>query len=130
MPGGSAEVVFLAARGARYADAAEERAAGFDHEAAADGGDVGAVADAALRPAGLSGLRKLRGIGAEAHRGVGLGARHVGRMRTGEAVAQQHLRHAHAVDHRHRDLVAAVAAFLQRRLRRLERRLGREHASP
>ena len=110
------------------AEGAEQRPRGLDHHAAADRGDAGAVADAALRLPGLGGGGELAGVGAEARRAVGLRRRHVGGMRTGEAVAQQNLRDAHAVDHRDGDLEAAIAALLQRRLRRLERGLGREQA--
>ena len=86
----------------------------------------GPVADAALRAPGLRGVGELGGVGAEARRGIGLGDRHVGRVRPGEAVAQQHLHHAHAVDDRDRRLVAAGAAFRERRLRRLERGFRRQ----
>ena len=92
--------------------AAEEHASGFDSHAAADRGYTRTVADAALRPAGLRGFGELRGVGAKARGGVGLGARHLDGVRAGEAVAQQDLYHAHAVDHRYRGLVAAVAAPL------------------
>src|SRR3954467_15761601 len=125
--GRCADVVFLPARRARYADPAEEGAAGLDRQATADGDHIGPIAQAALRPARLRGLGERGGIGAKARRGVGLRARQLERVRPREAVAQQHLQHAHAVDHRDRGLIAAVAAFLERSLRRLQRRLGREH---
>src|SRR5688572_5477911 len=84
------------------------------------------MADAARGAAGLRCLGKLGGIGAKADRGVGLCRRHVGRVRTGETIAQQHLHHAHAIDDRNRRLEAAVATALQRGLRRFERRFRRE----
>src|SRR6185436_906662 len=89
-------------------------------------GNARAVADTARRLARLRGLGQLAGIGAKACRGIGLGGRHVGRVRAGEAVAQQHLHHAHAVDHRNGRLEAALAAALQRGLCRLQRRLRSE----
>jgi hypothetical protein len=126
--GGRAQVVLLAAGRARDADAAKERAARLDHQPPADRRHARPVPDAALRPPRLRRLRKLGRVGAEAHRGISLGARHVRRVRPGEALAQQHLHHAHAVDHRHCDLVAAIAALLERGLRGLQRGIRRQYA--
>ena len=44
-----------------------------------------------------------------------------------EAVAQYHLRHTKAIDHRDRDLIAALAAVGERGAGEIERELGAQH---
>jgi hypothetical protein len=122
-----AGIVGVAARPARHADRTDQRTAGLDQQAAAEHHRARQIADAGLRRALLAGGGKLRGVDAKAHRGPGLACRGRWRVRTGEAVAQHHLRHAEAIDHRDRGLVAALAALAERGLGQLERGIGAEH---
>jgi intracellular sulfur oxidation DsrE/DsrF family protein len=50
--------------------------------------------------------------------------RRIRRVRSGKAVAQDHLGNSHAVNHGNRNLVALVPAILESRLRHLERGIG------
>src|SRR5450759_4546738 len=123
-----AGLVRLAARRTGHPDRAEHLAAALDDHAAAQDHNMRQVPHAALRLARLGKIDQHAGVAAKTHRSPRLAACGARRMRSGVSIAQDHLHHATAVDHRDRHLPAAVAAFLQRRLRRLERGLGREVA--
>jgi hypothetical protein len=68
----------------------------------------------------MCGACQVDGVGAEADRRPGLVGRHVGRVRTGEAVAQHGLRDAGTVDHGHGDLEPFLATGGERRVDGLE----------
>ena len=69
---------------------------------------------------------KVGGVGAEARCRPGFAGRRRRCVGTGEAVAQHDLRHAEAIDHRHRRLIAALAAFAERRAGEIEREFRTE----
>ena len=72
------------------------------------------IAHAGLRRARSGRGDQFAGIGAEADCGPGLAGRGRHRVGAGEAVAQQHLRHAEAIHHRDRNLIALLLAIGKR----------------
>jgi len=121
-----AGLIGCAGRRARHADAGQGGAGSFDRQAAAERGHARDVADRAHRLARLRLGGQIGGGDAKRRRGPGLVGGHVDRVRAGEAIAQVDLQHAAAVAHGHADLVAALAAGLERGLRRLQRDLDGE----
>ena len=98
--------------------------AGFDRQPAADDDGAGQIADSGLHHPGLADGVEFGRAGAKAGRGPCLARSGRHRVRAREAVAQQDLRDAEAVNDGDRHLKAALSAIRQRCARQVERQFG------